>query len=155
MVQGFRSAEEVQRFSDMMEEMCYIVATKHSGSLKVCPFWAHCRHPCAGARGLLFDTHVSCARPLYTPTRQSSNATQRLCSHWRPSCSTCVMTCLCVWVRTRACWGKGLCVCGGGRVRVYVRERELPLRLAAVVVARRARNVKNLRLLGWIISFCF
>jgi D-lactate dehydrogenase len=24
----------VQRFSDMMEEMCYIVATKHSGSLK-------------------------------------------------------------------------------------------------------------------------
>ena len=35
--QGFRSAEEVQRFSDMMDEMCYIVATKHSGSLKVCP----------------------------------------------------------------------------------------------------------------------
>lgn len=34
--QGFRSPEEVQRFSDMMEEMCYIVATKHSGSLKVC-----------------------------------------------------------------------------------------------------------------------
>lgn len=34
-VQGFRSAEEVQRFSDMMDEMCYIVATKHSGSLKV------------------------------------------------------------------------------------------------------------------------
>lgn len=33
--QGFRSPEEVQRFSDMMEEMCYIVATKHSGSLKV------------------------------------------------------------------------------------------------------------------------
>ncbi len=32
--QGFRSPEEVQRFSDMMEEMCYIVATKHSGSLK-------------------------------------------------------------------------------------------------------------------------
>lgn len=24
----------MQRFSDMMEEMCYIVATKHSGSLK-------------------------------------------------------------------------------------------------------------------------
>jgi D-lactate dehydrogenase len=24
----------VQRFADMMEEMCYIVATKHSGSLK-------------------------------------------------------------------------------------------------------------------------
>jgi D-lactate dehydrogenase len=24
----------VQRFSDMMDEMCYIVATKHSGSLK-------------------------------------------------------------------------------------------------------------------------
>ena len=33
-MQGFRSPEEVQRFSDMMEEMCYIVATKHSGSLK-------------------------------------------------------------------------------------------------------------------------
>ena len=33
--QGFRNAEEVQRFSDMMDEMCYIVATKHSGSLKV------------------------------------------------------------------------------------------------------------------------
>ena len=33
-LQGFRSAEEVQRFSDMMDEMCYIVATKHSGSLK-------------------------------------------------------------------------------------------------------------------------
>ena len=37
LLQGFRSAEEVQRFSDMMEEMCYIVATKHSGSLKVRP----------------------------------------------------------------------------------------------------------------------
>ena len=34
-MQGFRSPEEVQRFSDMMDEMCYIVATKHSGSLKV------------------------------------------------------------------------------------------------------------------------
>jgi len=34
-LQGFRSAEEVQRFSDMMDEMCYLVATKHSGSLKV------------------------------------------------------------------------------------------------------------------------
>ncbi|GAX77289.1 hypothetical protein CEUSTIGMA_g4735.t1 [Chlamydomonas eustigma] len=32
--QGFRNKEEVQRFSDMMEEMCHIVATKHSGSLK-------------------------------------------------------------------------------------------------------------------------
>ncbi|BDA46133.1 probable glycolate oxidase subunit GlcD at N-terminal half [Coccomyxa sp. Obi] len=32
--QGFRTPEEVQRFSDMMDEMCYIVATKHSGSLK-------------------------------------------------------------------------------------------------------------------------
>lgn len=32
--QGFRNREEVQRFADMMEEMCYIVATKHSGSLK-------------------------------------------------------------------------------------------------------------------------
>lgn len=38
MFQGFRSAEEVQRFSDMMDEMCYIVATKHSGSLKVTLF---------------------------------------------------------------------------------------------------------------------
>lgn len=46
MRQGFRSAEEVQRFSDMMEEMCYIVATKHSGSLKVriasCAYTWHC-----------------------------------------------------------------------------------------------------------------
>lgn len=41
--QGFRSPEEVQRFSDMMEEMCYIVATKHSGSLKVL---SHCCSPC-------------------------------------------------------------------------------------------------------------
>ncbi|KAF6262291.1 FAD linked oxidase [Scenedesmus sp. NREL 46B-D3] len=32
--QGFRTKEEVQRFGDVMEEMCYIVATKHSGSLK-------------------------------------------------------------------------------------------------------------------------
>ncbi|KXZ46746.1 hypothetical protein GPECTOR_41g711 [Gonium pectorale] len=32
--QGFRNKDEVQRFADMMEEMCYIVATKHSGSLK-------------------------------------------------------------------------------------------------------------------------
>ncbi|PNW82667.1 hypothetical protein CHLRE_06g288700v5 [Chlamydomonas reinhardtii] len=32
--QGFRNKEEVQRFSDMMEEMCHLVATKHSGSLK-------------------------------------------------------------------------------------------------------------------------
>ena len=33
--QGFRSPEEVQRFGQLMDEMCYIVATKHSGSLKV------------------------------------------------------------------------------------------------------------------------
>ncbi len=33
--QGFRTKEEVQRFSELMEEMCYIVATKHGGSLKV------------------------------------------------------------------------------------------------------------------------
>jgi len=33
-VQGFRTKAEVQRFADMMEEMCYIVATKNSGSLK-------------------------------------------------------------------------------------------------------------------------
>jgi D-lactate dehydrogenase len=32
--QGFRTKEEVQRFGDLMEEMCHIVATKHSGSLK-------------------------------------------------------------------------------------------------------------------------
>lgn len=32
--QGFRTPEEVQRFGDMMDEMCYIVATKHGGSLK-------------------------------------------------------------------------------------------------------------------------
>lgn len=32
--QGFRTKEEVQRFSDVMDEMAYIVATKHSGSLK-------------------------------------------------------------------------------------------------------------------------
>ena len=37
LAQGFRTAEEVQRFSDMMDEMCYIVATKHSGSLKARP----------------------------------------------------------------------------------------------------------------------
>lgn len=30
-VQGFRTKEEVQRFADLMEEMCTIVATKHSG----------------------------------------------------------------------------------------------------------------------------
>ncbi len=33
--QGFRTPDEVQRFGDMMDEMCYIVATKHGGSLKV------------------------------------------------------------------------------------------------------------------------
>lgn len=32
--QGFRSPEEVQRFHAMFDELCYIVATKHSGSLK-------------------------------------------------------------------------------------------------------------------------
>lgn len=32
--QGFRTPEEVKRFHDMFDEMCYIVATKHSGSLK-------------------------------------------------------------------------------------------------------------------------
>ncbi|KAK9818314.1 hypothetical protein WJX72_010431 [[Myrmecia] bisecta] len=32
--QGFRTPQEVQRFNDMMDEMCYIVATKYSGSLK-------------------------------------------------------------------------------------------------------------------------
>ena len=33
-LQGFRTADEVQRFSNLMDEMCYIVATKHGGSLK-------------------------------------------------------------------------------------------------------------------------
>lgn len=33
-LQGFRNKEEVQRFADMMEELCWVVATKHSGSLK-------------------------------------------------------------------------------------------------------------------------
>lgn len=32
--QGFRTPEEVQRFSDMMDELCHIVAVKHGGSLK-------------------------------------------------------------------------------------------------------------------------
>jgi hypothetical protein len=32
--QGFRNKGEVQRFADMMEELCHLVATKHSGSLK-------------------------------------------------------------------------------------------------------------------------
>jgi len=32
--QGFRNKEEVERFSSLMSEMSYIVATKHSGSLK-------------------------------------------------------------------------------------------------------------------------
>ena len=35
MMQGFRNAEEVKRFSDLIDELCFIVATKHSGSLKV------------------------------------------------------------------------------------------------------------------------
>ena len=33
--QGFRTKEEVQRFGQLMDEMCWLVATKHSGSLKV------------------------------------------------------------------------------------------------------------------------
>ena len=33
-LQGFRDAKEVERFDALVEEMCYIVATKHSGSLK-------------------------------------------------------------------------------------------------------------------------
>lgn len=32
--QGFRTAEEVQRFSDMFDELCHLVAVKHGGSLK-------------------------------------------------------------------------------------------------------------------------
>jgi hypothetical protein len=32
--QGFRNDAEVERFTNMFEELCYIVATKHSGSLK-------------------------------------------------------------------------------------------------------------------------
>lgn len=35
--QGFRTKEEVQRFGQLMDEMCWLVATKHSGSLKVNP----------------------------------------------------------------------------------------------------------------------
>ena len=33
-MQGFRDPGEIDRFTSMFEEMCYIVATKHSGSLK-------------------------------------------------------------------------------------------------------------------------
>ena len=57
LLQGFRSAEEVQRFSDMMEEMCYIVATKHSGSLKVRPCTSHvllcCKSLCCAIPSIL------------------------------------------------------------------------------------------------------
>jgi D-lactate dehydrogenase len=42
-VQGFRDKSEIDRFTNMFEEMCYIVATKHSGSLKgalaACAAW--------------------------------------------------------------------------------------------------------------------
>ncbi len=31
---GRRNKEEVERFSAMMDEMCWLVATKHGGSLK-------------------------------------------------------------------------------------------------------------------------
>ncbi len=51
LLQGFRTPDEVQRFSNMMDEMCYIVATKHSGSLKV------------PARPLPARTAASCCRP--------------------------------------------------------------------------------------------
>ena len=43
--QGFRDAAEIQRFTDMFEEMCYIVATKHSGSLKGAPRRRRCCMP--------------------------------------------------------------------------------------------------------------
>lgn len=43
--QGFRDAAEIQRFTDMFEEMCYIVATKHSGSLKGTPRRRRCCMP--------------------------------------------------------------------------------------------------------------
>ena len=33
-VQGFRNADEVKRFGDLIDELCFIVATKHSGSLQ-------------------------------------------------------------------------------------------------------------------------
>lgn len=65
--QGFRSPEEVQRFSDMMEEMCYIVATKHSGSLKVCmlchPLPLPPRVLCAGhqMQWISQDMHAVCS----------------------------------------------------------------------------------------------
>jgi hypothetical protein len=45
-LQGFRSAEEVANFGDMMQEMGYIVATKYGGSLKVllcCPDPSPCQ----------------------------------------------------------------------------------------------------------------
>ena len=53
-MQGFRSAEEVDRFGQMMDELCYIVATKHSGSLKVLPCPPCLALPCPAS---------SCAQP--------------------------------------------------------------------------------------------
>lgn len=68
-LQGFRSSEEVQRFSDMMEEMCYIVATKHSGSLKVLP-------ACIDSLHFSFSCGSVCMQPMAIsnvamPTRTS------------------------------------------------------------------------------------
>ena len=48
-VQGFRTAEEVDRFGQLMDELCYIVATKHSGSLKVRLSSSVACWPCQGA----------------------------------------------------------------------------------------------------------
>ena len=36
-MQGFRDAGEIERFTNLMEEMCHIVADKHGGSLKGAP----------------------------------------------------------------------------------------------------------------------
>jgi hypothetical protein len=45
--QGFRTKEEVQRFADLMEEMCTIVATKHSGKWRwVLQYWVEAESWC-------------------------------------------------------------------------------------------------------------
>lgn len=68
-VQGFRSAEEVQRFSDMMDEMCYIVATKHSGSLKACPYF------------YLISYHLSASSLVRMDLVTTMPEAQSLCCH--------------------------------------------------------------------------
>ena len=71
LLQGFRSAEEVQRFSDMMEEMCYIVATKHSGSLKV--------RPCTSQAALFFQPHAVLCPPSCCPTHPTGLVIPSIC----------------------------------------------------------------------------